>query len=79
MPGRVVSLAVAEGQEVAAGDLLIVVEAMKMEHRITAAEAGVVTTVAVSAGQQVDGGDVLVVVTGAGPEQPRPGPEQPRP
>jgi propionyl-CoA carboxylase alpha chain len=40
----------------------VVVEAMKMEHRITAAEPGTVTSVPVTEGQQVDAGDVLVVV-----------------
>jgi acetyl/propionyl-CoA carboxylase alpha subunit len=62
MPGSVVTVAVSEGQTVAAGDLLAVVEAMKMEHRITAPIAGTVVSVRVSAGQQVDADDVLVVV-----------------
>jgi propionyl-CoA carboxylase alpha chain len=62
MPGSVVTVAVAEGTTVARGDLLVTVEAMKMEHRVTAASDGVVITVRVAAGDQVDAGDVLVVV-----------------
>jgi propionyl-CoA carboxylase alpha chain len=62
MPGSVVGVAVAEGDEVAEGALLVTVEAMKMEHRITAPFAGTVTDVRVAAGQQVDADEVLVVV-----------------
>jgi propionyl-CoA carboxylase alpha chain len=62
MPGSVVSVAVEEGQQVERGDLLVVVEAMKMEHRITAPTAGTVTSVRVAAGQQVDADEVLVIV-----------------
>jgi propionyl-CoA carboxylase alpha chain len=62
MPGSVVSVAVAEGDEVAEGALLVTVEAMKMEHRITAPFAGRVAEVRVAAGQQVDADEVLVVV-----------------
>jgi len=62
MPGAVVTVEVEVGQRVSAGDLLVVVEAMKMEHRIQAPLDGVVTAVKVTAGQQVDAGNVLVVV-----------------
>jgi propionyl-CoA carboxylase alpha chain len=62
MPGAVVEVAVAEGDEVSAGDLLVVVEAMKMEHRVAAAHDGIVDAVHSSEGQQVDSGEVLVVV-----------------
>jgi propionyl-CoA carboxylase alpha chain len=62
MPGAVVAVAVGEGDVVATGDLLVTVEAMKMEHRITAPFAGRVGEVRVSAGQQVDADQVLVVV-----------------
>ena len=62
MPGTVVRVAVAAGDEVAAGDVLVVVEAMKMEHRVAAPAAGWVTEVRVAPGQQVDTGAVLVVV-----------------
>ena len=62
MPGAVVTVAVAEGDEVSKGDLLVALEAMKMEHRITAPFDGTVTEVAVSEGDQVDGDAMLVVV-----------------
>jgi biotin carboxyl carrier protein len=44
------------------GDTLIILEAMKMEHEVTAPHDGVVREVLVEVGQQVDAGDVLVVV-----------------
>ncbi|MFP5308573.1 MAG: acetyl/propionyl/methylcrotonyl-CoA carboxylase subunit alpha [Actinomycetes bacterium] len=62
MPGSVVEVAVAVGDTVARGDLLLVLEAMKMEHRITAPADGVVAEVRVEAGSQVDADAVLVVV-----------------
>ncbi len=62
MPGRILAVRVAEGDAVAKGDVLVVMEAMKMEHQITAPRAGRVTTLHVAEGQQVDAGDVLVVV-----------------
>ena len=60
LPGTVASVHVAPGDEVADGDLLVVVEAMKMEHRITARSAAVVGEVMVAAGDTVDAGDPLV-------------------
>ena len=66
MPGAVVRVEVAEGDEVAAGDLLLVLEAMKMEHPVLAPAAGTVTSLAVAAGQQVDAGQVLAVVESSG-------------
>jgi propionyl-CoA carboxylase alpha chain len=62
MPGRVLSVHVEQGASVAVGDLLVVVEAMKMEHRVTAPHAGAVTEVRVAAGDQVAEGDVVVVI-----------------
>jgi propionyl-CoA carboxylase alpha chain len=62
MPGAVVRVEVAEGAQVAAGDLLLVLEAMKMEHPVLAPADGTVASVAVAAGQQVDAGQVLVVL-----------------
>jgi propionyl-CoA carboxylase alpha chain len=53
---------VAEGDAVVAGQVLLVLEAMKMEHPVTAPVSGTVREVAVAAGQQVDGGQVLAVV-----------------
>ena len=62
LPGTVLSVHVDEGDEVEDGQLLVVVEAMKMEHKITAPAAGTVTEVKVAAGQKVDAGDVLVLL-----------------
>jgi biotin carboxyl carrier protein len=59
MPGRVVALLVAPGQEVAAGQGVLVLEAMKMQNEIQAEHAGTVTRFLVEAGQSVDGGDPL--------------------
>ncbi len=62
LPGTVLSVHVEEGDEVADGQLLVVVEAMKMEHKITAPAPSTVTEVKVAAGQRVDAGDVLVLL-----------------
>ena len=60
MPGRVVSLLVAEGDEVAAGQGLLVLEAMKMQNEIQAERSGRVRTIHVAAGEAVEGGDPLL-------------------
>jgi 3-methylcrotonyl-CoA carboxylase alpha subunit len=60
MPGRVLKVAVEPGDAVSARDLLVVLEAMKMEHRIEALRDGVVKSVAVTAGALVAGGAPLV-------------------
>ena len=60
MPGRVVSVLAVAGQEVQAGDRLAVLEAMKMEHTLTAARDGVVAEVLVSEGAQVEAGAALI-------------------
>ncbi len=59
MPGRVVGLLVEEGAEVAAGQGVLVLEAMKMENEIQAERAGMVRALFVEAGQAVEGGDPL--------------------
>ena len=59
MPGRVVAVLVEEGVEVAAGDGVLVLEAMKMENEILAERAGVVSRLLVSLGEAVEGGDPL--------------------
>jgi acetyl/propionyl-CoA carboxylase alpha subunit len=53
MPGRVVKLLVGEGDSVMAGQMILVLEAMKMEHTIVAPFAGVVAELGVAAGDQV--------------------------
>jgi len=62
MPGTVVRLAAAPGDEVAAGQPLLWLEAMKMEHLIAAPAAGIVAELPVTAGQQVEVGATLAVV-----------------
>lgn len=62
MPGKVLQVLVEVGQSVAAGDGLVIVEAMKMEHRIAAEADAVVRAVHVAAGQMVDGGAVLIAL-----------------
>jgi acetyl-CoA/propionyl-CoA carboxylase, biotin carboxylase, biotin carboxyl carrier protein len=59
MQGTVVKYAVEEGAEVAAGDLVVVLEAMKMENNITAHRDGTVTAVHFAAGDVVESGAVL--------------------
>ncbi len=62
MTGRVVEVKVAAGDRVAAGDPLVILEAMKMEHRLEAQADGVVEAVRARSGQMVDPDEVLVVV-----------------
>ncbi|RAV01583.1 acetyl/propionyl/methylcrotonyl-CoA carboxylase subunit alpha [Mycolicibacter senuensis] len=65
MPGSVVRVEVTEGQHVAAGTTVLVLEAMKMEHAVRAPVDGIVSSVQVTAGEQVDSGQVLAVVQDA--------------
>ncbi|CUR54894.1 putative biotin-dependent carboxylase, alpha subunit [metagenome] len=62
MPGSVVRVAVEAGQQIEAGQTVLVLEAMKMQHTVSAPHAGTVSEVPVTAGQQVAAGDVLAVV-----------------
>jgi glutaconyl-CoA decarboxylase len=62
MPGRVVAVRVQESDTVEAGQVLLILEAMKMENEIRAPKAGVVKSVPVSVGSNVNKGDVLAVV-----------------
>ncbi len=62
MPGKVTHVAVRPGDTVAAGDPLVVIEAMKMENEFKARGAGTVKEVRVVAGQAVNPGDVLVIL-----------------
>ena len=63
MPGAVVRIAVEAGQRVKAGDPILWLEAMKMQHRINAPADGVISELPASVGQQIDVGAVLAVVT----------------
>jgi len=69
MPGKVIDLRVRVGERVSAGDTVLVLEAMKMEHPMRATEDGVVTEVRVSLGEQVDVGALLLVVEPTPPEE----------
>ena len=62
MPGKVVRVLVAEGDEVAAGDGVIVVEAMKMQNEMKSPKDGVVRELRADEGKTVNAGDVLVVI-----------------
>jgi propionyl-CoA carboxylase alpha chain len=63
LPGAVGRVLVVPGQRVDAGDLLMTLEAMKLEHPVHAPAAGVVSSLPVTAGVQVDTGTVLAVLT----------------
>ena len=62
MQGTIVKVSVEVGQEVAVGDSVVVLEAMKMENQITAEKAGKITKVNVKVGDKVGSGDILVVI-----------------
>ena len=62
MPGTILKVNVAAGQTVKEGDLLVILEAMKMENEIFAPKGGTVTQVLVEKGASVNTGDVLVVM-----------------
>jgi propionyl-CoA carboxylase alpha chain len=75
MPGKVIELRVAPGQTVRAGETLLVIEAMKMEHPVRAPGDGTVVEVRVAPGQQVENGALLLVVEPAGGDEPEKGDE----
>ena len=62
MPGNILKINVSAGQKVNEGDVLIILEAMKMENEITATKAGTVAQIAVTKGQVVETGTPLVVI-----------------
>lgn len=63
MPGKVLDVLVAEGDVVQRGEVLVLLEAMKMELRIQASQEGVVSRVWVRPGQVVERGQRLVEIT----------------
>jgi biotin carboxyl carrier protein len=62
MPGLVSNILALEGQEVARGQAIVVLEAMKMENDLTTPRAGVVKRVSVAKGQTVNQGDTLAII-----------------
>ena len=62
MPGNIWKIEVKEGQEVKAGDVLLILEAMKMENEILAPRDGLVSEIPVKEGDTVNTGDDLVVI-----------------
>ena len=62
MPGKVIEVKVKKGDRVKAGDTLVIIEAMKMEHSIKATGNGKVTKLMVALNQQVDNGATLLVL-----------------
>ncbi len=60
MPGNILDVKVATGASVKAGDVLVILEAMKMENEIVAPQDGTVASVNVHKGDTVNSGDVLV-------------------
>ena len=62
MPGTVIKINAEVGQKVEKGDILIVVEAMKMENNLIAPRYGVIETINVKTGDQVDGSISLIIL-----------------
>jgi glutaconyl-CoA/methylmalonyl-CoA decarboxylase subunit gamma len=62
MPGKIVSIEVKPGQTVKDGELILVLEAMKMENDILCGRAGIVKEIRVTENAHVDTGDILVII-----------------
>ena len=62
MPGKVMSVNCKAGDAVKSGDVLMILEAMKMQNEIMAPEDGTVTDVRITAGQNVATGDVMIIM-----------------
>ena len=62
MPGKVLEVQVEVGQSVEEGQTLMILEAMKMEHKIVANKAGQVTSIYFQAGEQVEQGNELLEI-----------------
>jgi acetyl-CoA/propionyl-CoA carboxylase biotin carboxyl carrier protein len=68
LPGTVIAVETTDGASVSVGQVLLVIEAMKMEHQVVAPADGVVASLAVRAGDLVEMGQVLLVVEGSDAE-----------
>ncbi len=62
MQGKIVAVKVTENEMVKSGDVIAILEAMKMENEIVASDSGTVASVNVAAGQSVDVGDVIITL-----------------
>ncbi len=62
MPGKILSTKVNAGDTVSKGDVVVILEAMKMENEISAPADGIIASVNVSSGDTVESGDVLVTM-----------------
>lgn len=62
MPGTIFDLKVKEGDTVSAGDVVLVLEAMKMENELSSPVDGTITSILVKTGDSVNAGDVLIVI-----------------
>ena len=62
MPGNILKILVTQGQQVKEGDVLIILEAMKMENEIVATKSGSVAKILVTKGQVVETGSPLIVI-----------------
>jgi biotin carboxyl carrier protein len=63
MPGLIVSVSVEEGQEVKSGDLLVILESMKMQNELKSPRDGVVSRIKVHAGDSVEQRQVMMIVS----------------
>ena len=62
MPGNIVDVLVSEGDEVSAGDAVLIIEAMKMETEVKATKSGIVKAVNISKGDRVAPGESLIEI-----------------
>ena len=62
MPGKIIATKASAGQAVKKGDVLLVLEAMKMENEVVAPQDGTVASINVAAGDMVESGDVLATL-----------------
>lgn len=62
MPGKILSIAVSVGQSINKGDVIAILEAMKMENEIVAVEDGTVASINVSVGQMVEAGNIIATL-----------------
>lgn len=62
MPGKILSLKASVGQKVKKGDVILILEAMKMENEVVATDDGTIASINVTAGQSVEAGDLLATL-----------------